>query len=91
MEQAELCHYRFANDESSVLHTVCLPTAVLVLERGNITELGEGNFGERFCTCKFRGGKRVCALGECNLLSWLQGKTLQTYNGHANIIINPSA
>ena len=65
LEQARFCHYEFANDESSELHEVCLPTAVLVLQRGNITPLEEGTYGEDpFCTCKFRVGKRVCLDGE---------------------------
>lgn len=61
LEQARFCHYEFATDESSELHDVCLPTAVLVLQRANLTPLEEGSFGEEpFCTCKFREGKRVC-------------------------------
>ena len=65
LEQARFCHYEFATDESSELHDVCLPTAVLVLQRANLTPLEEGSFGEEpFCTCKFREGKRVCLDGK---------------------------
>ena len=53
-DQKEGCHYMDPDE--------CAPTAKLILERHNISiSPGRGVGEDGLCTCKFRGGKRVCA------------------------------
>ena len=56
-EQKDRCHY----DDPEL----CRPTAKLILEKRNISSSpGRGVGEDDLCTCKFRGGQRVCADSE---------------------------
>lgn len=53
LEQKEFCHY--------TRHSSCGPPAKLILEGLNISASpGSGIGKDGLCTCKFRGGLRVC-------------------------------
>ena len=59
--QKEFCHYR--------RHEMCGPHARLILDRLNISVSPGSGLGEDgLCTCKFRGGQRVCDDSECYIL-----------------------
>ena len=64
LEQKENCHYQKFEE--------CGPTARLIQQHRNISSSpGEGVGKDGLCTCKFRGGKRVCddskqSFGNCS-------------------------
>lgn len=85
-EQKVSCHYED--------HEKCGPPAKLILQYRNIqNSAGSGKGEDELCTCKFRGGQRVCDDSKSILyisVSWLYSECTALCTEDSGMGVNPA-